>query len=88
MTLVGLVERVSERTGFTKAQVKNVLKDALFVIQAYVQAGDEVKLQGFGKFSRKRVKPRKMPNGEMSPPKTRMKFKQYVKEKPHGKVRG
>lgn len=52
MNKADLVERVSKKTLLTKAQSEQVIDAALEVIAKAVSKGDEVKLVGFGTFSR------------------------------------
>ncbi len=47
-----LIEKVSKRTLLTKVQSEQVIDAALEVITKAVAKGDEVKLVGFGTFSR------------------------------------
>lgn len=52
MNKADLVERVSKKTLLTKLQSEQVIDAALEVIAKAVSKGDEVKLVGFGTFSR------------------------------------
>jgi DNA-binding protein HU-beta len=47
-----LVEKVAKKTDLTKVQSEQVIDAALEVISRAVSKGDEVKLVGFGTFSR------------------------------------
>jgi DNA-binding protein HU-beta len=47
-----LIERVSKKTELTKVQSEQIIDAALDVIAKAVSKGDEVKLVGFGTFSR------------------------------------
>jgi DNA-binding protein HU-beta len=47
-----LIEKVAKRTLLSKMQSENVIDAALEVITKAVAKGDEVKLVGFGTFSR------------------------------------
>jgi DNA-binding protein HU-beta len=47
-----LVEKVAKKASLTKAQSEEVIDAALEVISKAVAKGDEVKLVGFGTFSR------------------------------------
>jgi DNA-binding protein HU-beta len=47
-----LVEKIAKRTSLTKQQSEDVIDAALEVITKSVAKGDEVKLVGFGTFSR------------------------------------
>ncbi len=52
MNKAQLVEKVAELTHTTKQQSEQILDATLEVIQKTVSKGDEVKLVGFGSFSR------------------------------------
>lgn len=52
MNKADLIEKVSKKTELTKIQSEQVLDAALEVIAKAVAKGDEVKLVGFGTFSR------------------------------------
>jgi len=58
MNKAQLVEKVAELTHTTKQQSEEILDATLEVIQRAVSKGDEVKLVGFGSFSRTTRKPR------------------------------
>lgn len=58
MNKAQLIELVSERTKSTKSQSELILDATLKVIQEALKKGDEVKLVGFGTFSRSTRKPR------------------------------
>lgn len=58
MNKAELVEKVAKKTLLTKAQSEQVLDAALDVISKAVAKGDEVKLVGFGTFSRSARKSR------------------------------
>jgi DNA-binding protein HU-beta len=46
-----LVKAVSTTTGFTQADVTNVIDTTLDAIKAGIQAGEKIDLRGFGIFS-------------------------------------
>lgn len=52
MNKAELVEKVAKKTDLTKVQSEQVIDAALEVISRAVSKGDEVKLVGFGTFSR------------------------------------
>ncbi len=52
MNKAQLVEKVAQRTLLTKSQSEQVLDAALEIISKVVSKGDEVKIVGFGTFSR------------------------------------
>ena len=52
MNKAELIERVSKKTELTKIQSEQVIDAALEVIAKSVAKGEEVKLVGFGTFSR------------------------------------
>lgn len=58
MNKAQLIEKVAELTDSTKQQSEIILDAAIEVIQKAVSKGDEVKLVGFGTFSRTARKPR------------------------------
>ena len=58
MNKAQLIEIVSSKTKATKAQSENILDATLKVIQEALKKGDDVKLVGFGTFSRSSRKPR------------------------------
>lgn len=47
-----LVEKLAAKTNLSKSQAENLLDATLEIIQKTVAKGDEVKLVGFGTFSR------------------------------------
>lgn len=58
MNKAQLVERISTETKMTKSQTEQLLDTTLDVIKKTVSKGDEVKLVGFGTFSRGKRKAR------------------------------
>lgn len=52
MNKAQLIDQLASRTRLTKTQSENVLDAALEIIQKTVSKGEEVKLVGFGTFSR------------------------------------
>ena len=52
MNKAQLIDQLATRTRLTKSQSENVLDAALEIIQKTVSKGEEVKLVGFGTFSR------------------------------------
>jgi len=52
MNKAQLVDRLAEKTRLTKTQTESFLEAALSIIQDTVSDGQEVKLVGFGTFSR------------------------------------
>lgn len=52
MNKAQLVDQLASRTRLTKSQSENVLDATLEIIQKTVSKGEEVKLVGFGTFSR------------------------------------
>ncbi len=53
-----LIEKVSTEAGLTKAQTERVLDVTLDTIKKTVKKGDEVKLVGFGTFTKTKRKAR------------------------------
>lgn len=68
MNKAQLVEKVAERTGLTKTQSEAFLDATLQIIQKSVAKGDEVKLVGFGTFSRLNRKSRNGRNPKTGAP--------------------
>ncbi len=58
MNKAELIEKVSSKTNFTKVQSELILDAAIEIIQRTVAKGDDVKLVGFGTFTRLSKKPR------------------------------
>jgi DNA-binding protein HU-beta len=52
MNKAQLIDQLAAKTRLTKSQSENVLDAALEIIQKTVSKGEEVKLVGFGTFSR------------------------------------
>ena len=52
MNKAQLIEKLAEKTNLTKTQAEAFLDATLEIIQKSVARGDEVKLVGFGTFSR------------------------------------
>ena len=59
MNKAQLVEKLAEKTKITKLQSELILDATLEIIQKSVSKGDDVKLVGFGTFSRAQRKARK-----------------------------
>ena len=58
MNKAQLVEKIASDTKMTKAQTEHVLDQTLETIKKVVAKGDDVKLVGFGTFSRRKRKAR------------------------------
>lgn len=58
MNKAQLVEKIATETKLTKAQTETILDQALETIKKTVAKGDDVKLVGFGTFSRGKRKAR------------------------------
>ncbi len=54
-----LVQKLAEKTKMTRVQSESLLDATLEIIQKSVAKGEEVKLVGFGTFSRLQRKPRR-----------------------------
>lgn len=52
MNKAELIQKLAERTGNTKAQAEKVFDAALDLLQETVSQGEDVKIVGFGVFSR------------------------------------
>lgn len=59
MNKAQLVEKIATATGTTKAQTERILDETLDTIRKAVRKGDEVKLVGFGTFTKSKRKARK-----------------------------
>lgn len=70
MNKAQLIEKLSEKTGLTKVQSESVLDATLQIIQKSVAKGDDVKLVGFGTFSKLNRKTRKGRNPKTGDPVT------------------
>lgn len=68
MNKAQLVEKVAQKTKTTKQMSEQILDATLEVIQKAVSQGDEVKLVGFGTFSRSVRKQRKGRNPKTGEP--------------------
>ncbi|MCM2281371.1 MAG: HU family DNA-binding protein [Bdellovibrionaceae bacterium] len=58
MNKAELIEKVSSETGMTKAQTERMLDTTLDIVKKTVKKGDEVKLVGFGTFTKAKRKAR------------------------------
>lgn len=58
MNKAELIEKVSSETGMTKAQTERMLDKTLDIVKKTVKKGDEVKLVGFGTFTKAKRKAR------------------------------
>lgn len=54
-----LVEKIAEKANTTKVDAEKILDATLDLIRTHVKKGDEVKLVGFGTFSKAKRKARK-----------------------------
>ncbi|MCE3010167.1 MAG: HU family DNA-binding protein [Proteobacteria bacterium] len=68
MNKAQLIEKLALRADITKSQAENFLDATLEVIQKAVAKGEEVKLVGFGSFSRSSRKSRKGRNPKTGAP--------------------
>ena len=58
MNKAELIEKVATETGSTKAQTERMLDATMNIIRTSVKKGDEVKLVGFGTFTKAKRKAR------------------------------
>ncbi len=58
MNKAQLIERIAKNTDCTKAQTERMLDSTLEIIRKSVKKGDEVKLVGFGTFTKTKRKAR------------------------------
>ena len=68
MNKAQLIQKLAERTDLTKTQAEDFLDATLEIIQKAVAKGDEVKLVGFGTFSRLNRKSRNGRNPKTGAP--------------------
>ena len=59
MTKAEIVERIYERVGFSKKEAAEVVESIFEVIKARLEAGEKVKISGFGNFVINEKRPRK-----------------------------
>lgn len=58
MNKIDLISQVSERTGVSKNQVKAVIAATTAQIQSALSSGDSVRINNFGTFEVRAIKPR------------------------------
>ncbi len=58
MNKAELIEKVASETGLTKAQIERTLDACMDTVKKSVKKGDEVKLVGFGTFTKSKRKAR------------------------------
>ncbi len=51
MTKADIVERIYEKVGYSKKDVANVVEEIFSSIKASLEAGEKVKISGFGNFN-------------------------------------
>jgi DNA-binding protein HU-beta len=68
MNKAKLIDKLSSKTNLTKVQAEEFLDATLEIIQKVVAKGDEVKLVGFGTFSRMTRRSRKGRNPKTGAP--------------------
>jgi integration host factor subunit alpha len=59
MTKADIVERIYERVGFSKKEAADVVESIFEVVKARLEAGEKVKVSGFGNFVINEKRPRK-----------------------------
>ncbi len=59
MTKADIVERIYERVGFSKKEAADVVESIFEVIKGRLEAGEKVKISGFGNFVINDKRPRK-----------------------------
>jgi nucleoid DNA-binding protein len=75
MSFVELIESISSETGLTKKAVRDVLHSFLNTAASQVLSGNDIRLPGFGRFTKKVIKPKVM-FGKQT--RTTVKFRPYV----------
>ncbi len=68
MNKAQLIEKLAQRTALSKSQSEDVLDGVIEIIQKAVARGDEVKLVGFGTFSKLHRKSRNGRNPKTGAP--------------------
>ena len=74
MTKADIVEKVSEKTGFTKVETDYILNTILDTVKNSLENGERIEIRGFGNFTVKHL-----PGKEARNPKTNEKV--WVKER-------
>ena len=59
MTKADLVERIQANTGFTKKESADMLESVFSIMKNTLEAGEKIKIAGFGNFEVKQKKDRK-----------------------------
>jgi len=59
MNKAELIEKIAKQTDSTKAQTERMLDATIDIVRKTVKKGDEVKLVGFGTFTKQKRKARK-----------------------------
>ena len=62
MTKADIVEKVSEKTGFTKVETDYIFNTILDIIKNSLEKGDRIEIRGFGTFKIKTNKTRQARN--------------------------
>ena len=76
MTLIEMVEVISEQTKIPKTRVKRVLKALFRETRRVAMSGEPVKLLGFGRFEKRILKSKKV-FGRISKARDTLRFKPY-----------
>ncbi|MFQ5477978.1 MAG: integration host factor subunit alpha [Candidatus Binatia bacterium] len=59
MTKADIVERIYERVGFSKKEAAEVVESIFEIVKSQLEAGEKVKISGFGNFVINEKRPRK-----------------------------
>ena len=59
MTKADLVERIQANTGFTKKESAAMMESVFSIMKSTMEAGEKIKIAGFGNFEVKQKKDRK-----------------------------
>jgi len=59
MTKAEIVERIYERVGFSKKDAAEVVESIFEVMKVHLEAGEKIKISGFGNFVINEKRPRK-----------------------------
>ena len=68
MNKAELVAQVAKKTGFTRVLVESIVNEAFYSIRKSVQKGDDVKIMGFGTFTKTKRQARRTHNPSTGSP--------------------
>ncbi|WP_318557044.1 integration host factor subunit alpha [Geobacter anodireducens] len=59
MTKADIVEKVADKTGFTRREAVELVEEVFSIVKATLESGETIKLSGFGNFTVKQKKDRR-----------------------------